>query len=233
MPPTIVPLMLIAFEPDAFIRIRRSAVQPVTGDPNRLTEYMQLPVEQYCAIPLPLRAKLTLASVVWPQRRASNEFALRVPPLTFAIPGMPLEVEPLVYATVDSQLDSVTIASDECTLSGSAFVQKLRLNECFEFRVRTVLTWDGDVGSVGGDLVAGDRGGEAHRLYANTTLDADVETPRFFSLLPRAFLERIASLAMSLVLDSLQKTFLRNLAADYAQWSSDAQYRASRQTADQ
>jgi hypothetical protein len=174
---------------------------------------MQLPVEQYCGIELPMRAKLTPASEVWPTRTGANEFALCVPPLKFSIPGVPLVVEPLVYAQVHARPICVEISSDECTLSGSPFVESLRLNERFTFSVRTLLTWDES---------------DTPSMRADTRIEADVETPPLFALFPRRLLEGIAAGAMSLVLQPLQGTFLRNLAADYAQWATDERYRTAR-----
>lgn len=214
----VTPLLMIAcaFSPDAFVRVRRSTVQPVQNidaAAGSLGGYMQLPVEQYCGIQLPLQAKLTPASEVWPARTGANEFALRVPPLQFPIPGAPLVVEPLVFAQVEPQPRCVRITSDECTLSGSPFVESLRLNERFVFRVRTLLTW---------------KDSETPSMRADTSIDVDVDTPSLFALVPRVLLESIAGGAMSLVLRQLQGTFLQNLAADYAQWATDEQYRLSR-----
>jgi hypothetical protein len=128
----------------------------------------------------------------------ADEFALAVPPVRFAVPGVLLTVTPSLLATVTSEPDRVCISSDACTLSGSPFVESLRLNERFDFRVRTVFTW------------------------------ADGETPKLFALVPRRLLEAIATAAMRLVLDALQQVFVRNLAKDYERWVTDAGYRASR-----
>mmetsp|Transcript_772 Transcript_772/g.2080 ORF Transcript_772/g.2080 Transcript_772/m.2080 type:complete len:185 (-) Transcript_772:172-726(-) len=174
---------------------------------------MQLPVEQYCSIQLPMDAQLMPASDVWPSRSGADEFALRVPPLQFPIPGVPIVVEPLVYALVRPHPSFVEISSDECTLSGSPFVESLRLNERFTFRVRTQLTWSET---------------EVPTIRAETRIQADVETPSLFALIPRTLLERIAASAMSLVLQQLQGTFLRNLAADFARWTTDPHYRDTR-----
>lgn len=160
-----------------------------------------------------MRAKLMPASHVWPARSGADEFALRVPPLQFLIPGVPLVVEPLVFAQVRTQPNCVRISSDECTLSGSPFVESLRLNERFEFRVHTLLTW---------------KDGEMLTITADTRIKVDVQTPSLFALVSRVLLEQIAGGAMSVVLQQLQMTFLRNLAADYARWAIDARYREAR-----
>ena len=114
----------------------------------------------------------------------ADEFALTVPPITFSIPGVPLTVSPSLLATVTSEPDRVCISSDACTLSGSPFVESLRLNERFDFRVRTVFTWaDGATdGAVGGA-----------EIRSSSEIEVDVETPKLFALVPRRLLEAIAT----------------------------------------
>ena len=121
---------------DANIRLSRSLTQPVTGarnGPVSLDRYMQLPVDQYCAIPLPMQASLT-------RTPRTDEFEMRVPPLAFTLPGQPITVAPLVLATVVRERDRVVIRSRSCTLTGSPRVMRLieatRLNDHFDFSVR-------------------------------------------------------------------------------------------------
>jgi hypothetical protein len=194
----------VAFKPDVFIDIRRSGQQRVSTA-SRLDEYMRLPVEAYCAIPLPMRAELS--------RVDAKFFALRVPPLHFAVPGNPITMEPRVMARVEAKPNCVRISSDQCTLVGSPIVESLRLNECFAFRVLVLLTWDA---------------GAAPCMSADSRIEVDVETPGLFRLLPRSLLQAIVSAATAVVLDSLLKAFLRNLAADHGRWSTDAAYRDAR-----
>lgn len=207
-----------SFTPDAFVRVRRTARQQISisGDAVPLDDYMRLPTRQYTAIELPMRAQLSLASTVWPERSGPSQFALRVPPLTFAIPGSPITVSPLVFATVETHTGCVLISSSECTLSGSPFIESL--NDRFDFSVKLRMTWDSSADSSA-------RGGS---ISADTHLDVDVDTPPVFALVPRPLLEAIASGATSLVLDSLQRVFLKNLAADYTRWATDAAYRRAR-----
>ena len=204
---------------DAHIRLARSVVQPVSPQRDAgvgLDDYMRLPVEQYCNIPLPMEATLVGTD-------KADEFALTVPPITFSIPGVPLTVSPSLLATVTSEPDRVCISSDACTLSGSPFVESLRLNERFDFRVRTVFTWtDGAAGGAAG-------GAEIPcEIRSSSEIEVDVETPKLFALVPRRLLEAIATAAMRLVLDALQQVFVRNLAKDYERWVTDEGYRASR-----
>ena len=121
---------------DARIRLDAKMRQPVPGaraGPVSLDRYMQLPVEQYCAIPLPMQASLVRTA-------RADEFEMRVPELAFSVPGKPITVAPLVLATVVSERDRVVIASDSCTLTGSPEAMRLieatRLNDRFDFCVR-------------------------------------------------------------------------------------------------
>ena len=193
---------------DAHIRLTRAVasppISPLQDASCKLEDYMRLPVEQYCNIPLPMDAKLVRTST-------ADEFALDVPPIRFAVPGFPLTVSPCVLATVMSEPDRVVIASDSCTLTGSPIIESIRLNERFDFRLRTTLTWDSAV-----------------KIHSSTQIEVDVETPQLFALVPRPLLVAIASTAMRIVLDALLEVFLRNLAADYERWATDADYRASR-----
>lgn len=160
------PLLLLAALPttasarayDAFIRISRTAVQPVSSARADhgfgLADYMRLPVDQYCNIQLPLQGSLARTA-------APDEFALVVPPLRFGVPGLPLDVSPFVRATVTSEAERVVIASDSCVLSGSPLVEAARLNERFDFRVSTELTWKAGVGG-------------ADAITCSTQLDVDM-----------------------------------------------------------
>ena len=131
----LVPTLALHALYDAKIRLKSSMTQPVAAAAGSvsLDHYMQLPVEQYCAIPLPMQASLT-------RTPRTDEFEMRVPPLVFSVPGKPLTVAPLVLATVVSEGSRVVIASDSCTLTGSPEAMRLieatRLNDRFDFSVR-------------------------------------------------------------------------------------------------
>ena len=230
---------LLGFAPDAFVRInQRTAVQPISSSVKAdagagLERYMRLPVEQYTAIELPLRAELTRLP-----RGTADQYFLRVPPLTFALPGSPLTVQPSVVATVQSEAQCVRISSDSCTLSGSPLIEALKLNERFEFRVRTLLTWEVPpaAATTSTSATAATTSGLRRRrptpvpprMRADTTIEVDVATPPLFAWIPRPVLEGIATGATTLVLDSLQRSFLRNLAKDYERWATDRGYREER-----
>jgi len=119
---------------DARIQLDAKMRQPVAARAGlvSLDRYMQLPVEQYCAIPLPMQASLVRTA-------RPDEFEMRVPELAFRVPGKPITVAPLVVASVVSERDRVVIASDSCTLTGSSEAMRLieatRLNDRFEFNV--------------------------------------------------------------------------------------------------
>ena len=119
---------------DARIQLDAKMRQPVAARAGlvSLDRYMQLPVEQYCAIPLPMQASLVRTA-------RPDEFEMRVPELAFRVPGKPITVAPLVVASVVSERDRVVIASDSCTLTGSSEAMRLieatRLNDRFDFNV--------------------------------------------------------------------------------------------------
>ena len=119
---------------DARIQLDAKMRQPVAARAGlvSLDRYMQLPVEQYCAIPLPMQASLVRTA-------RPDEFEMRVPELAFRVPGKPITVAPLVVASVVSESDRVVIASDSCTLTGSSEAMRLieatRLNDRFDFNV--------------------------------------------------------------------------------------------------
>ena len=199
---------------DAHIKVSSAKAQTVAAARAGLVSldnYMRLPVVQYTAIPLPLQAKLLKTA-------RSDEFEMRVPPLAFAVPGLPITVAPTVLATVRSEQDRVLIRSDRCTLSGSPEAERLidatRLNERFSFNVRAELTWD----SAPSRAV----------IRSRTAVEVDVDTPRIFKLVPMPVLEAIVTRATRVVLEALLEVFLRNLAADYARWATDSGYRESR-----
>ena len=119
---------------DARIQLDAKMRQPVAARAGlvSLDRYMRLPVEQYCAIPLPMQASLVRTA-------RPDEFEMRVPELAFRVPGKPITVAPLVVASVVSESDRVVIASDSCTLTGSSEAMRLieatRLNDRFDFNV--------------------------------------------------------------------------------------------------
>ena len=131
---SLVPSLSLTALYDARIQLDAKMRQPVAARAGlvSLDRYMQLPVEQYCAIPLPMQASLVRTA-------RPDEFEMRVPELAFRVPGKPITVAPLVVASVVSESDRVVIASDSCTLTGSSEAMRLieatRLNDRFDFNV--------------------------------------------------------------------------------------------------
>ena len=132
---SLVPSLSLTALYDARIQLDAKMRQPVQAAGAGLVSldrYMQLPVEQYCAIPLPMQASLVRTA-------RPDEFEMRVPELAFRVPGKPITVAPLVVASVVSERDRVVIASDSCTLTGSSEAMRLieatRLNDRFDFNV--------------------------------------------------------------------------------------------------
>ncbi len=116
------------------------------GDDVTLSNYMRLPVEQYVLIEMPLGSSLTKldnnsnATTSSSSSDNGEEFELVVPEITF----FNLTLQPIVLCTVQPMEDKVVIVSDHCFLRGSSFIEKVGLNERFDFRVRCELTWYDD-----------------------------------------------------------------------------------------
>jgi hypothetical protein len=229
-----------------------------------LSNYMRLPVEQYVLIEMPLGSSLTkrdnhnATTAAAAAYRSSNEdggeeFELVVPEITF----FNLTLQPVVLCTVQPMEDKVVIFSDNCFLRGSPFIEKTRLNERFDFRVRCTLTWydeqlvtDDDVQCNGDDGArknmkflrrnrkdrsSNEDDNDDHHddcrgstITATTSIDVDVDVPRPFSSIPKFILERTGNAAMRLSLKYIQANFVRNLAKDYEKWSTDEEYRSYR-----
>mmetsp|Transcript_16447 Transcript_16447/g.27029 ORF Transcript_16447/g.27029 Transcript_16447/m.27029 type:complete len:329 (-) Transcript_16447:346-1332(-) len=111
-----------------------------SSDAVSLSTYMRLPVEQYVLIEMPLGSSLTKLdnnNVTSSYTGGEELFELVVPEITF----FNLTLQPVVLCTVQPMEDRVVIFSDNCFLRGSSFIEKTRLNERFDFRVRCTLTW--------------------------------------------------------------------------------------------
>lgn len=196
-------------------------------------------MEQYVLIEMPLGSSLTKLDTCNNNNSNSDneasptEFELVVPEITF----FNLTLQPVVLCTVQPMDDKVVISSDNCYLRGSPFIEKTRLNERFDFQVRTTLTWfdnDNDVQVLSTSSVHHDdeqRNDEEEccsSITATTSIDVDVDVPRPFSSLPKFILQRTGNAAMKLSLKFIQANFVRNLANDYTKWCSDEEYRSYR-----
>ena len=194
---------------------------PAISNNVTLTHYMQLPVEQYVLIPMPLGSSLTTRVRNDDdindnnQKLSSNtEFELVVPTITF----FQLSLTPVVYATVQPQENQVVISSNQCILRGSSFIEKVQLNDRFDFFVNTTLTWEDDItyNSTGCSITA------------ETHIKVDVDVPRPFNTIPKRIIERTGNAAMHISLKYIQKNFVHNLAVDYNKWARDEEYRKYR-----
>ncbi|KAL7427282.1 hypothetical protein ACHAXM_000799 [Skeletonema potamos] len=230
-------------------------------DAVTLSNYMRLPVEQYVLIEMPLGSSLTKrdnnnnnnATTAYSvsNNEGGEEFELVVPEITF----FNLTLQPVVICTVQPMEDKVVIFSDNCFLRGSPFIEKTRLNERFDFRVRCTLTWydeqladdvlcSDDVGTRRNKFLHRNRkdrlsneeedDDDVHNdcrgstITATTSIDVDVDVPRPFSSIPKFLLERTGNAAMRLSLKYIQANFVRNLAKDYEKWATDEEYRSYR-----
>mmetsp|Transcript_2853 Transcript_2853/g.5732 ORF Transcript_2853/g.5732 Transcript_2853/m.5732 type:complete len:291 (+) Transcript_2853:2-874(+) len=209
-----------------------------------LSNYMRLPVDQYVLIPMPLGSSLTRVKKEAAKQLNENrldeycregnsieeEFELVVPTIKF----FNLSVQPVVYASVSPQHDKVIISSDKCLLRGSPFIEKVKLNERFDFKVRTTLTWDDPLSDESCNKNIRSRrernkmNGGKGSITAETKIDVKVDVPRPFSSIPRVVLEKTGNAAMNMSMKLIQGNFVNNLAKDYEKWANDFEYRSFR-----
>eukprot|EP00577_Skeletonema_sp_RCC1716_P020492 CAMPEP_0113422326 /NCGR_PEP_ID=MMETSP0013_2-20120614/28400_1 /TAXON_ID=2843 ORGANISM="Skeletonema costatum, Strain 1716" /NCGR_SAMPLE_ID=MMETSP0013_2 /ASSEMBLY_ACC=CAM_ASM_000158 /LENGTH=299 /DNA_ID=CAMNT_0000310061 /DNA_START=134 /DNA_END=1033 /DNA_ORIENTATION=+ /assembly_acc=CAM_ASM_000158 len=223
-----------------------------SNDVVTLSNYMRLPVEQYVLIEMPLGSSLT--KIDNNEVYKGEEFELVVPEITF----FNLTLQPVVLCTVQPMEDRVVIFSDNCYLRGSSFIEKTRLNERFDFRVRCTLTWYDEQNLVAADVLSEEdesdtedtgrknkfrfgnkeiiesddetdcSSSSSSTITATTSIDVAVDVPRPFSSIPKFIVERTGNAAMKLSLKYIQANFVRNLANDYEKWSTDEEYRSYR-----
>ena len=221
------------------------------SDNVTLTDYMQLPVEQYALIPMPLGSNLrklesnfgessvlsgdllSSSSSSSEQINASEicttEFELTVPTIKF----FKLSLQPVVYATVQPYHNRVIISSNKCRLGGSPFIEKVKLNDRFDFSVNTKLTWkDEDLTTTNYKIHKHDNLGVVKQqervIIAETYICVDIDIPKPFNTIPKRLIERAGNAAMKVSLNYIQTNFVNNLAIDYIKWSSDSDYRQYR-----
>jgi hypothetical protein len=224
------------------------------SDNVTLADYMRLPVEQYVLIPMPLGSNLRKLECNLSSSSSSSspsslmnaseictttEFELTVPIIKF----FKLSLQPVVYATVQPYPNQVLILSTKCILGGSPFIEKVKLNDRFDFSVNTTLTWeddDDDYLKTTNDILNNhDNLREVKKeqqervINAETCICVNIDIPKPFNTIPKRLIERAGNAAMKVSLHYIQTNFVNNLAIDYIKWSSDSiyrQYRASLST---
>ena len=209
---------------------------------------MRLPVEQYVLIPMPLDSSLaridsnnvyddeqdinstaattTTTIMETPSNGASScgeLFELVVPNITF----FRLTLQPVVYATVTPQSNQVIISSHKCVLRGSPFIEKVKLNDRFDFSVTTTLTWK-DVFHSAQCNSQPNSTTELSTVSAETSININVNVPQPFNSIPKRILEATGNAAVKFTLLYIQGNFVSNLAKDYVKWATDVEYRKYR-----
>ena len=208
----------------------RSRARVVCRNSNvTLSQYMRLPVEQYVLIKLPLDSDLSkiddyegsgvrgvkeecAGDVTEMESDNTVMFKLVVPPITFTN----LTLQPVVFAGVDCRKNEVVIHSNNCVLQGSEFIERTSLNDRFDFKVETRLSWEDNM-----DL-------SDSFIYADSKIEVDVDVPRPFNRIPKVILTRLGNAAVKISLKVIQGTFVENLANDFLRWSQDEPYRLYR-----
>lgn len=182
-----------------------------------LTHYMQLPVEQYVVVPMPLGSSLNRIEKSTDHPSDCTEFELVVPTISF----FQLSLQPVVYAKVQPHHDRVVISSTKCLLGGSTFIEKVKLNDRFDFSVNTTLTWEDSFYKSSIDK----HGGVECSITSETCIKVDVDVPRPFRSIPKRLLERAGNAAMRVSLNYIQANFVNNLAEDFKTWATNHDYR--------
>lgn len=165
-----------------------------------LSSYMQLPVDQYVCIKMPLNATL--------ERMHTTIFNLTVPPVGL----FNLEVSPMVICDVDQDQESVIIRSNTCILRGSPYV--VGLNGCYNMQIETKFKWVDN--------------NEKKAILSSSQISVAVDPPAPFKFFPRKVLTSTGHLAMSIALRQIENAFVQSLAKDYERWATDAEYRLLR-----
>ncbi|CAG9461628.1 unnamed protein product [Pedinophyceae sp. YPF-701] len=180
------------------------------GGDVSLATYMQLPVEQYFVLEPGMITSL-----------GGNLFRFQVPSLKF----FNLRIDPVVEVMVDlvdpeGPRPRVRLAATKCEIGGSPAIERMGLDRRFRMRMVTEMGWS--------EGVAGEDGGALGCIDGSSKLDVWCEVVPPFNAMPRRALESTCSAVLRATVGQMFPAFLRNLAADYRRWATDADYRAER-----
>lgn len=120
----------------------------------------------------------------------------------------------------------------QCRLNGSDLV--ISLNDRFDMRFRTVLTWDSPALGAAPESAAAlqpqqQRAPVRGTIFADLDLDVWCEVIPPFNLLPReSVLEPTVNAVLGTLVNGLLPVFVRKLGADYERWAADPVYRQRR-----
>lgn len=232
-PPQPPPTQPVARIKDTKVAVGGKATSSIVPPPHALsqnvtlTNYMRLPVQQYTLIPMPLGSSLKINGGKDDILLSDEtEFELVVPTIHF----FKLSLQPVVYASVQPQENRVVISSNNCILRGSDFIERVQLNERFDFSVTTTLTWEDALHSEQPDLSQDSNNGDTSimdccSITAETSIDVNVDVPRPFNTIPKMILQRTGNAAVKLSLKYIAGNFVNNLANDYNKWATELEYR--------
>jgi len=195
------------------VDVSDSVMVPVSEfcDPGaELEKYMKLPVSQYTLIELPLGGRLS--------RLNEHMFELKVPRVEI----FSLWVEPQLVCQVSQETQPyqcVQVVSNDCRVDGTGSIPQL--TECFHFYVKSYITWRNAEPDAYGVP-------QQPALICNSQIRVRLDPPLPFSVFPKELLEATGNAVMGASLKSLQGSFIKNLAKDYAKWATSADYRTTR-----
>ncbi|GLC40675.1 hypothetical protein PLESTB_000033900 [Pleodorina starrii] len=224
-----------------------------------LQSYMLLPVEQYFVLDPKQITHL-----------GGNRFILTVPRINLFNLWLEAVVEVSVTtyqghvganghngngataSTTTTTGPRVVLQAENCRISGSEAVEKLRIDQRFAMKFVTELTWSATPvaavppaaaaagGGGGAAAAAAGPGGAAAgsgsgsgslmngEIRASSQLDVWSEVVQPFHLLPREVLVGTCNGVLKGLVSSLLPLFVRLLAQDYQRWAKDPEYRAER-----
>jgi len=211
----------------AYLSASSTYEAPVREGDVPVEAYLKLPIEQYF---ISDPSSITKVS--------ADEFLFQLPKLHF----FNVWVAPKVKMTVQVQEEPKTIVNikaDECVVSGSKFIEKMRINERLKIKVKTSLeevelSQEKEEEGSSSSSSSSSSGSNNHQrksgvaMRARTNLEVWCEIVKPFNLFPKAFLEKSCNAVLRTTLKSLLRAFMVELKDDYVLWSTDKSYREER-----
>lgn len=181
----------------------------VADEGASLSNYMQLPVDQYVCIKMPLDATL--------ERMEGSKFNMTVPPVRF----FTLDVSPTIICNVAQNEEYVSIESSECTLRGSPYV--VGLNGCYRLKISATFSWfDRYVTYTlildfsqylplirANNVLHNCHSPTKKMICSRTTIGLEVDPPAPFKYFGKSILETTGRLALSIALTEIGNAFVQ------------------------
>lgn len=155
------------------------------------------PLADYMALPVSQYSVLDAKQV---ERLDESTFKCHVGAIRF----FGFIVKPIVTVDVRTDAAGCFINMLDCELDGSDVVRAA--SDAFGARMRNRVTWEQD--------------GDEKRITSDTTVDIGIVVPKWFSLVPVSFVEKMGSGIVGQVLRISVPRFLHQLDKDYRSWAA-------------